>query len=59
MGGREKSEEEKPPFDSGSGPGSPQNRRAARVRGLAWNPRKRYYVDSDGDLMRDRFGQPL
>ena len=50
---------QKAPFDSGSSPRSPRKRKTARSRGLWWNPRKGYYVDEDGALMRDRFGQPL
>jgi len=52
-------DKKKAPFDSGSRPRSFRNKVAARQRGLRWNSRKGYYVDEDGALMRDRFGQPL
>jgi hypothetical protein len=54
----EKIAEEKP-FDSGSLPSSEQNIEAARSRSLYYDPRNKVYRDSDGERVRDRFGQPL
>ena len=45
-------------FDPDFSPSNPVNTRAAERRGLRYNPKKRAYVDSDGCLIRDRFGQP-
>lgn len=46
-------------FDSELSPKDPQNQEAAHDRGLQWDPHKRHYVDSEGSLVRDQFGQPL
>ncbi len=54
-----KKKREKPSFDSGSRPRSQQNRTASRARGLRWNARKGFYVGPSGELVLDRFGQPL
>lgn len=55
----EKIIEKLPSFDPSSSPYSPQNREAAKAHDVKYNARKGYYTDSDGCLMRDRFGQPL
>jgi len=55
----DKKEKQLPRFDSGSRPTSEQNRDASRARKLTWSPRRGYFVDDDGCLMRDRFGQRL
>lgn len=48
-----------PKFDADLSTDHPTNREAARIRGLHWSERRKAYVDSDGCLRRDRFGQPL
>lgn len=52
-------EEQQPKFDPDFTPEHEQNKEAARVRRLKYDPRKRAYVDQDGCLRRDRFGQLL
>ncbi len=47
----------KPAFDPDFSPQHESNREAARVRGLKYNPKKRSYVDVEGSLVRDEFGQ--
>ena len=51
--------ETKPDFDPDLSPEHFTNRKAARARNLAFDRRKRAYVDADGCMIRDRFGQPL
>jgi len=46
------------PFDPDLSPGHPANRAAAGDRGLRYDPDRRCYVDADGCMIRDRFGQP-
>jgi len=52
-------EEQEPKFDPDLTPEHQQNKEAARARRLTYDRRKRAYVDEDGCLRRDRFGQPL
>jgi hypothetical protein len=52
-------EEKQPPFEPGLPPSSIHNKDAAAARNLSYDRRKRCYVDADGALMRDRYGQPL
>jgi len=46
-------------FDADYGPENPINRRAAAERGLKYDSNSNCYVDEDGLLILDRFGQPL
>lgn len=46
-----------PGFDADFSPRAEVNREAASARGLRYDPRKRAYVDEDGCLIRDCFGQ--
>ncbi len=46
-----------PQFCADSPPASETNRRAARAHHLRYNPKKRAYIDAEGALVRDRFGQ--
>jgi hypothetical protein len=48
-----------PDFDPDLSPAHFTNRKAAHARNLIWDGKRRAYVDSDGCLIRDRFGQPL
>lgn len=50
--------EEKTRFDTDLSPKNPHNRKAAAERGLRYDPKRRAYVDTDGSLVADRFGQP-
>ncbi len=52
-------DDKKPKFDPDLSRDHETNREAARMRGLRWSKKKRAYVDSDGCLVRDKFGQPL
>jgi hypothetical protein len=52
-------EKEETPFDPAQPAGRGQNAQAAAERKVAYDRRKRYYVDDDGALQLDRFGQPL
>jgi hypothetical protein len=54
-----KLEEKLPEFDADFSPDNPQNRAAAEARGLSYNTARKAYVDEDGCLIRDEFGQPL
>jgi hypothetical protein len=47
-----------PPFAADFSPDHPTNRAAADHRGLRYDPERRAYLDADGYLIRDRFGQP-
>ena len=46
-------------FDPDFGPDNPVNIEAARVRGLGYDQKLRVYIDEDGCLIRDEFGQPF
>ena len=46
-------------FDSDLSPESHTNQKAAKDRGLRFDAAKEHYVDEDGCLIRDKFGQPL
>jgi len=46
-------------FDSETHPRSEQNIEAARQRGLTYDFDKQAYVDSEGCLILDKFGQPF
>lgn len=46
-------------FDPDFGPKHPVNVEAARTKGLKYDSKKRAYVDEDGCLIRDEFGQPF
>ncbi|MES2994618.1 MAG: hypothetical protein V4681_01090 [Patescibacteria group bacterium] len=52
-------QKQKQEFDSDFGPSNPVNKQAARDHGLRFDSRKKAYVDEDGCLVRDRFGQRL
>ena len=45
-------------FDPDLSPRHQTNQEAAAQRGLAYDPHKKSFVDEDGCLIRDRFGQP-
>jgi hypothetical protein len=47
-----------PKFDTNFSPEHQQNKDAARARGLTYDRKKQCYVDEDGCVRRDRFGQP-
>lgn len=51
--------DKKTQFDPNFSPQHETNKQAARDHGLKYDSRKKSYVDSDGCLRRDRFGQPL
>jgi len=55
----EKRDQLKPKFDPDLSPSHPDNQKAAEVRGLSFDVKKQAYVDDDGCLIRDRFGQPF
>lgn len=44
-------------FDPDFSPNYPTNIEAARQRDIIYNHKKRAYVDSDGCLIRDKYGQ--
>ena len=46
-------------FDPYFSPRNSVNKQAAKERNLIYNERKGFYVDEDGCLIRDRFGQEL
>ena len=46
-------------FDPDVSPVNPYNKRAAKERGWRYDPRRRAYVDSDGCIVADKFGQPV
>lgn len=50
---------EKVDFDPDLSPYHPINQETASQEGLRYNPRRRAWVDEDGCLIRDEFGQPL
>lgn len=51
--------EELPSFDPSSPPNNIQNKRAAEAHGLRYDPRRKQYVGSGGNPVRDKFGQYL
>ena len=56
-----KTETQKEPqkFDADLSPSAEVNKKAARTRGWTWSEKRGHYIDSDGCLMADRYGQPL
>lgn len=44
-------------FDPDSSPASEQNTEAAEQRGLRFDNKEKAFVDEDGCLIRDRYGQ--
>lgn len=46
-------------FDADFSPSAPVNRQAADERGLTFDVASQCYVDDDGCLILDAFGQPL
>ena len=46
-------------FDPDFSPFNPINQEAAKERKLKYDKIKGFYVDEDGCLIRDKFGQPL
>ena len=52
-------EKKLPDFDADVGPDNPINQEAANARGLRYDSESGVYRDSDGCLVRDRFGQDL
>jgi len=49
----------KPRFDPDLSPEHSYNKRVAEKFNLKYDPNSKMYVDSNGYLIRDRFGQPL
>lgn len=45
-------------FDPDLSPHNPTNKEAAADHGLRFDPKRHAYVDKEGALRRDRFGQP-
>ena len=52
-------DDKQPKFDPDLSRRNPINQEAAKVRGLRWSSEHRAYVDNEGCLRRDKFGQPL
>ncbi len=46
-------------FDADLSFDHPTNTSAAKFYGLKWDFKKKYFTDSEGSLVRDRFGQSL
>ena len=46
-------------FDPDFGPNNPVNIEAGRQKGWTYDLQKRSYVDDEGCLMADEFGQPF
>lgn len=46
-------------FDPDMSPHHQSNKAAAEEAGLRWSSKRKAYVDEDGCLIRDRFGQRL
>ena len=46
-------------FDPDFSPGHEINQEAAEDRGLTYDPERRQYVDDEGYVTHDEFGQPL
>jgi len=49
--------EKKVEFDPDYSPNNPVNSEAAKHLGLRYDSRLRVYIDKDGCLIRDKFGQ--
>lgn len=49
----------KPDYDSDSSPDDEHNQEVARRLNLRFDASKNAYVDDDGCLIRDHFGQPF
>lgn len=54
-----KVEPKKPEFDPNLSRTNVQNKRAAKAHNLRYCRRRKMYIDSDGALVRDRYGQRL
>ena len=52
-------EKKLPGFDADVSPQNQVNQEAAKARNLIFDPKSGYYKDSDGYLIRDKFGQKL
>lgn len=50
---------DKTDFNPDCCPQNPVNIRAAEERGLKYDRKKGFYIDEDGCLIRDRYGQDL
>ena len=48
-----------PEFDADLLPDHPKSNVAAETMGLRYDPIQNMYIDSDGCLIRDEYGQPL
>lgn len=59
IAGPRQCELEGPRFDPDLPPDNVHNKEAARAHKLKYDPKKKAYVDEDGCLVRDRYGQPL
>lgn len=46
-------------FDPDFEPSHPKNQEAAAARGLRYDRSRKQYVDREGYVTRDRYGQPL
>lgn len=46
-------------FDSELSPKAAHNTEVAVKQGLRYDQKRKFYVDEDGALVRDKFGQPL
>jgi hypothetical protein len=46
-------------YDADFSPNNPINVEAARREGLTYDPVRKVYIDNDGCLIRDEFGQRL
>lgn len=57
--GQSKLEHRLTDFDPHFSPYHEINREAAEQRGLRYDPYREVYVDEDGFLIRDKFGQPF
>jgi hypothetical protein len=51
--------EPKPKFDPDLSPAHPTNREAAQAHKVTYDPKRRMYVDDEGYLRFDEYGQPL
>ncbi len=50
---------ETPRFDSDFSPGNPHNIQTAEELGVIYDRERNSYIDEDGCLMYDQFGQPI
>ena len=48
-----------PRIDPSTSPYTPQNKDATKELGLHYDSKNKCYRDSDGCVIRDRYGQPL